>query len=80
MRKQIKVIGITHKQGKTRDGNLYDFNVLHAIYSDDNTEGDASVSVTIPDDVVPTVKIGNEYFLFTHFYNGRERFDVILPV
>lgn len=80
MRKQIKVIGITHKVGKTKDGNSYDFNLLHGIYPDDNTEGNAAVSVTIPEDVVPTIEIGKEYLLFTHFYNGRERFDVILPV
>lgn len=77
MRKQIKVIGIGHKSGKSKSGNPYDFYVLHATYKEDGTDGLSAVSVTIPDDVVPTIKLGNEYLLFTHFYNGRECFDDI---
>lgn len=80
MRKQIKVIGITHKSGKTRAGKDFDFYVLHATHQDEDTEGISAVSVTIPDIVVPTVKLDKEYLLFTHYYNGRECFDDIFDI
>lgn len=80
MRKQIKVIGIGHKEGKSKAGKAYDFYVLHGIYPDDNTDGSATVSVTVPDEFVSTVEIGKEYVLYTHYFNGRECFDVMLPI
>ena len=80
MRKQVKVIGIGHKTGTSKAGKPYDFHVLHAIYPDEATEGFSAVSVTVPDEVVPTIQIEKEYLLFTHFYNGRECFDGIFNI
>lgn len=80
MRKQIKVIGIGHKSGTSKAGNPYDFYVLHATHTEEGTEGLSAVSVTIPDNVVPTVQVGKEYLLFTHYYNGRECFDDIFDI
>ena len=75
MRKQIKVIGIGHKSGTNKAGKAYDFYILHATAIDEGTEGLSAVSINIPDHFVPTIKIGREYLLFSHFYNGRECFD-----
>ena len=80
MRKQIKVIGIGHKSGTSKAGKSYDFHVLHATCSEEGTEGLSAVSVTIPDNVVPTVQVGKEYLLFTHYYNGKECFDDIFDI
>ena len=80
MRKEIKVIGIGHKSGTSRAGKAYDFYTLHATSSEEGVEGLSAISLTIPDHYVPTIKIGGEYLLFSHFYNGRECFDGIFDV
>lgn len=80
MRKQITVIGIGHKSGTSKAGNPYDFYVLHGTCPEEGTEGLSAVSVTIPDNVVPTVVVGKEYLLFTHFYNGKECFDGLFTI
>lgn len=80
MRKQIKVIGIGHKSGTNKAGKEYDFYTLHATATEEGTEGLTAVSITIPDQYIPTIKIGGEYLLFSHFYNGRECFDDLFEV
>lgn len=80
MRREIKVIGIGHKSGTGRSGKPYDFYTLHATCKEDGVEGLSAVCLTIPDHYVPTVKIGGEYLLFSHFYNGRDCFDDLFDV
>ena len=81
MKKQIQIIGIEHKVGKKKaDNTPYDFYVLHGIYENQDIEGHGTVSVTIPDQDVPSCEVGRTVTLFTHFYNGREYFDAVVPV
>ena len=80
MRKQIKIVGISHKSGTNKAGKPYEFYLIHATYSDPDTEGIAVVSTAVPDDILPTIEIGKEYISFSHFYNGKECLDGIFPV
>ena len=79
MKKQIKIVGISHRTGKSRNtGNEFDFYQLHGTYEDEVTEGQAVVSLTLPDSEVANCVIGETVTCFTHFYNGREVLDAIL--
>lgn len=79
MKKQITIVGISHRTGKSRNtGNEFDFYQLHGTYHDEVTEGLAVTTLTLPDTEVTNCVIGETVTCFTHFYNGREVLDVIL--
>lgn len=79
MKKQIKVVGLQHKKGiSTRMKEPYDFYVMHAVYSDPDTEGICCLSVTIPEQEASAIVIGEEFTFYSHFYNGKECYDAIL--
>ena len=79
MKKQITIIGIQHKSGTSKSTQKpYDFYLLHATYADPDTEGLATLSVVVPDCEVPTLVVGENVTLFSHFYQGKECVDAIL--
>ena len=79
MKKQIKVVGLQHKKGiSTRTKEPYDFYVMHAFYTEPDTEGNCCLSINIPDYEATAIVIGEEVTLFSHFYNGKECYDAIL--
>ena len=81
MKKLATVTGIQHKSGISANTQKpYDFYVLHVTYPDPDTEGYATSALILPDSEVETIVIGNQYYLFTHFYKGKECFDALLFV
>lgn len=78
MKKQIQIVGISHRTGVSKQGKEYDFYVLHGTYKDVNTEGMCTFSATIPDSEATDVVVGETVTVFTYFYNGKEYINAIL--
>lgn len=77
MKKNVKLIGIGHVKGE-KNGQPYDFYQIHGVTKDEKVDGDAVICARISDNEVYDLCIGNEYIMFTHFYNGREVVDAVL--
>lgn len=79
MKKQITIVGISHRTGKSRNtGNEFDFYQLHGIYKDEVTDGQATCCMTLPDHELANCVVGETVTIFTHYYNGKEVLDAIL--
>ena len=76
-KKQVQVVGISHRVGSKQDGKNYDFYQLHVTYEDSSTEGIATSALIIPDYVATNIDMGKPATLFSHFAAGREYFDDI---
>lgn len=77
MKKNVKIVGIGHIAVE-KNGKAYDFYQIHGLTTSEKVEGDAVICATINDNEVSDLCIGNEYTMFTHFYNGREIVDFVL--
>lgn len=79
MKRNVKVVGLTHKVGEKRNGDRYDIHILNAVYEDTDTVGSCVFSSVIPAYDVPLCKVGDEIMVISHFSGGREYIDAIFP-
>ena len=77
MKKNVKVLGISHKVGKRRDGKEFDIHILHGSYDDEDTVGSAVISGVVPAVDLPLCKVGAEIVVVSHFMGGREYIDAV---
>lgn len=82
MRKNVQIVGLSHKSGTSKAGKPYDFYLLHGICMDlePDTTGQTVISATIPNDLVDGLAPGDKVLCFTHYYNGREVIDGVYDV
>lgn len=81
MRRTINVCGIGHKTGTNKVGKPYDFYVISGTYPDaDYVEGLAACEYAVDEETVAVVEVGKAVHVFTHFYNGKNYVDAVIPV
>lgn len=79
MKKNVEIVGISHKCGTSKAGKAFDFHVLHCVNTDEqkDTSGRCVFSAIISEEMVLGLAAGQIGFVYSHFYNGREIIDYI---
>ena len=81
MKRTEKIVGIGHRTGiSKKTNNPYDFYIAFTTYHENGVEGIATGQHFINDYDVVSLIIGNEYDIISHYVNGREYVDAIIPV
>ena len=70
MKKNLKVLGISHKTGE-KNGKPYDFYIVHASYTDPSVEGEGVLELASYDKEASSLVIGCSYDCWYSYYNGK---------
>ena len=70
MKKNLKVLGISHKTGE-KNGKAYDFYIVHASYKDPSVEGEGVLELVAYDNEASSLTVGSSYDCWYSYFNCK---------